>query len=55
MNGKAPSFCATVNCIDGRVHLPVKNRQLEQLNMSVKLLKTQYPGVEIITLWLDEN
>jgi carbonic anhydrase len=32
-----------------------KQKQLEQLDISVKYLKGQYPAVEVIGLWVDDN
>lgn len=32
-----------------------KQKQLGQLDISVKYLKSQYPAVEVIGLWVDEN
>ena len=32
-----------------------RQKQLEQLDMSVKYLKGQYRGIEVIGLWIDEN
>jgi hypothetical protein len=51
-DSKAVAVIAHHDCVGNPVN---KQKQLEQFDVSIKYLKSQYPAVEIVGLWVDDK